>query len=339
LTGGLDASRKLGSDSEQSAFFADPATILHGWTPREPVRKFIAPLAAAGLRYLIHLEDDESLVTASQLGVRPIDLGSLDLEDFPQNLTHPVHSHPLLAGAAAVTLIVPHLRRGLPLGPRSYVLEPGVDCTVFAPQMDEAERLARREALGFGKATTLIVYPGNVHQAIQRDIFSLYTAIRVLRCEGLDVQLLRTGMSECATSTSTNYKLADGVRHLGNVPRREIPRLLELADLFIQPGWLNPFNASRLPSKLLEFLAMGRPTVVSKVSLGARLKDGKNAVVLPGSGGATDIVQAVKRLMSSSDLAAAIGAGGRLYAQDHFNWNTKVDQLERIYSGLPARPS
>jgi glycosyltransferase involved in cell wall biosynthesis len=231
-------------------------------------------------------------------------------------------------------MIVPQLRRDVPAGTPTYVLEPGIDCSVFAPRLGEEERHERRERLGFSKTTILIVYPGNVHEAIQRDIFSLYTAIRLFRAEGLDVQMLRTGMWESVSRTSTSYRLAEGVKHLGCVPRAEIPILLDLADIYIWPGWLNPFNASRLPSKLLEFLAMGRPTIVSKVSLGARLENDKNAIIMPGSGGAKDIVDAVKRLIASSDLARAVGSGGREYAQQHFSWGNKVDVLEGVDNSL-----
>jgi hypothetical protein len=66
LTGGLDVEANRDGDNELSRFLADPDTVVHGWTPREPVKKFIESLARAGLRYLIHLEDDEALVAASQ---------------------------------------------------------------------------------------------------------------------------------------------------------------------------------------------------------------------------------------------------------------------------------
>ena len=55
---------------------------------------------------------------------------------------------------------------------------------------------------------------------------------------------------------------------LGAVGWREIPGYLALADAFVQPGAADDFNRYRLPSKLPEFLAMGRPVVLPDCNIG-----------------------------------------------------------------------
>ena len=55
---------------------------------------------------------------------------------------------------------------------------------------------------------------------------------------------------------------------LGAVGWREIPGYLALADAFVQPGGPDDFNRYRLPSKLPEFLAMGRPVMLPHCNIG-----------------------------------------------------------------------
>ena len=49
-----------------------------------------------------------------------------------------------------------------------------------------------------------------------------------------------------------------------------LPALLRLADVLVQPGESNRFNTHRLPSKLPEFLASGRPVIMPRANLGLR---------------------------------------------------------------------
>ena len=67
---------------------------------------------------------------------------------------------------------------------------------------------------------------------------------------------------------------------LGQVERRLLIDLLKSADLFVQPGRPGPFNDYRLPSKLPEFMAVGRPIVLPFANVGTRLRDGVDAMLL-----------------------------------------------------------
>ncbi len=63
-------------------------------------------------------------------------------------------------------------------------------------------------------------------------------------------------------------------------PGSEVPGYLALADAFVQPGAPDEFNRYRLPSKLPEFLAMGRPVILPRCNIGNELSDRENAMLL-----------------------------------------------------------
>ena len=325
------------ADAAILGLLRDSSTLLHAWTPRERIRRWVEPLGRRGVRYVVHLEDDEQLVTASQLHRSVPALASLDDRALdriiPDHLTHPSRLQPFLAKASGVTVIVDRLRKLVPQGRPTLVLEPGIDTSLFAPRLNSGERAARRANLGVAPTTTVLMYHGSVHPAVQRDVFSLYTAVAKLRRAGLDVKLLRCGTQDVTTETSTAYRRSEGIVWCGFIPRDEMPAMLELADIFVQPGWFNPFNAHRLPSKLLEFFAMERPVLLSKVFAGLGCVDGYDAVVLR-EGGADEIVRCVMRLMLEPTRAREIAVNGRRFVESNFRWSETSHRLEKFYGGL-----
>ncbi len=317
-------------------FLDDPATLVHVWTPRERVRRLVEPLAARGLRYVVHLEDEEDVVTASQLRMPSARLAALGTNALdlliPAHLSHPVRSREFLRGAAGITAIVAPLLKFAPSSTPTLVLEPGADLETFRQVLTPEERHDRRAALGFSSDAAVLMYHGGVHPAIQREIFSLYAAVGIMHRARRSVVLLRCGTADDTREVGTAFRRASGVIRLGYLPRETLPAALDLADIYVQPGWPNPFNAHRLPSKLLDFFSMGRPVILPKTNLGERLS-GEEAVVLQ-QGGAAEIIRCVERLLADPSLGERIGAAGRSWVEKHFRWEDKVRQLEAFYFSL-----
>ena len=87
------------------------------------------------------------------------------------------------------------------------------------------------------------------------------------------------------------------------MPWREVPGYLALADAYVQPGAPDDFNRYRLPSKLPEFLAMGRPVILPACNLGDELADGEDALLLR-EGDALEIAARIEQLLDGPALAA-----------------------------------
>ena len=163
-------------------------TILHVWTPREKVTLLTNTLLSAGASaYFVHLEDNEEVLAASNLGVSVKYLHSLPSErlpdPFPPSLSHPRRYKRFLAEAAGVTVIVPRLGEFVTPSTPLHVLEPGVDVQKFGSDLPPGRAEALRAELGIGEDEGICVYHGNMHAANRREIFSLYTAFLILRAE------------------------------------------------------------------------------------------------------------------------------------------------------------
>jgi glycosyltransferase involved in cell wall biosynthesis len=313
-------------------------TAIHAWTPRENVRHRTESLSTFfDVPYFVHLEDNEDAITADHLGLDPDDLMRADeetLSKLPRALSHPTRSRSFLAGAAGITMVVESLAELAPAGVPTRVISPAYESDLFHPR--EADG-SLREQLGIHGEDHVIVYPGNVHSSNAADMRELYAAVHELNERGRPVKLVRLGRSFVDFLGDDREELE---RHVVDVPlqkRQEVPRYLALADVFVQPGRPDGFNSYRMPGKLPEFFAMGRPVLLPAANLGLEVEDGRHAVILRRSD-ATEIADSVERLLDDGPLRRAIGHAGHRYALARFNWAHSAVRLADFYRRTLSEP-
>ncbi len=316
--------------------FADgqSADVIHAWTPREHVRRAVARarevMPAADL--VVHLEDNEQHLSeafthSEQAQLRHLSDAELSGQ-LPLNLAHPRKSFDFLRAADGITGIVSELTEFAPRGVPFAELWPIVDFAQYHPAPPDD---ALREALGIRPEEKVICYNGNSHFANGAEMASLYEAVFLLNERGIACRLVRTGLD--AADFSGRFAadaLARHVLHLGFVDQARLPDLLRLADVLVQPGENNKFNSHRLPSKLPEFLATGRPVVMPRVNLGTRVRAGEEALLLE-TGRPTEIADCCAMVFSRPDLAARLSTGAAAFARRHFDLETNSRRLAEFY--------
>ncbi len=325
----------------QPALFADgrPADVIHAWTPREGVRSFVVGYKRlAPSRLVVHLEDNEEHLIESYMG-RPLsDLRATLEHDFPKPLVdalpHPIRLHTLLRLADGVTVIVDTLRAFVPPGTPTLTLPPGIEFNLYHPQ---AANRALREQLGLEDEEKVIVFTGSSTFANESEIRDLYLAVHLLNARGCPTRLIRTGFNSPTFAQSLPEGWKKWTLDLGFVAKDRLPGLLALADVLVQPGRPGSFNDFRLPSKLPEFLASGRPVVTIASNLGLQLTDGVNARVLP-SGTPDAMADACLQLFSDPEGAAHLGLAGADFARTRFDLQTITQRLIAFYTDTLARP-
>jgi glycosyltransferase involved in cell wall biosynthesis len=120
------------------------------------------------------------------------------------------------------------------------------------------------------------------------------------------------------------------------VPYREIPALLSLADVLVQPGTDNTFNEFRLPGKLPEFFAIGRPVLLPRTNLGRFVRHREDAWVLDKVD-ALGVVDAVLQLRGDTALRERLAAGAIAFAREHFDWKRNAGALAAFYQKTSDR--
>jgi glycosyltransferase involved in cell wall biosynthesis len=322
-------------DGDWSRVFPDGRApdVVHAWTPRENVRLFCDKLAGfCSFKLFIHLEDNEELILEVNLGSSFEKLTRSRFLDIPVNLAHPQHYRAFIASADAVTMIMDRLAQFVPSTVPQLILWPGADAELFYPRARDPQLL---EGLGIEPGTIVLCYTGNVHSANARDVRSVYLAAAILDREGTPARLIRTGRDFCSFLGPHEEWTHRISIELGHVPYQEIPPLLSLADALIQPGADNAFNEFRLPGKLPEFFAMGRPVIVPKTNVGRFVRHGEDAWVLDKVDG-LGIVNAILELRGNRELGERLGQGAVAFARKYFDWKKNGSELAAFYDRIAA---
>ena len=297
--------------------FQPSRTAMFCWTPRKASRQAIAKVRRKHpIPYLVHLEDNEDHLSDLREAAQGTDAAT-DLAE----------RQALMAEAMGATVINQRLLEGLPAGLPAILLEPGVDSAGLAAPLEPHRRATVLRSAGAPAGATVIVYPGNIHRANLEEMAELYRAVRILRERGRDLVLIKTGKDDVPVADVLGFQPQEaGVIDLGQVERPFLIDLMKCADLFVQPGAPGPFNDYRLPSKLPEFMAVGRPVVLPATNLGLRLRPGQDAMLL-SNGSAEEIAGQVEAILDDPRLAARLSANAQAFARRSFRWERQGARL------------
>lgn len=299
--------------------------IVHVWTPREIVRQFFEKLnQTIETRCIIHLEDNEEAIRSDS---------PLNKEEVLSR-TDPLHGPWFIGLADAFTVITESLSRTLPEAKPIHILEPGFD--LRAAKKNQEPKF-HKNTFGIPEAFKIITYPGGASGHNKEDLCDLYTAIHLLNEHGTPTILMKTGFPDGETRKSIPAGANQWIRDVGYLPRDQVWRLIELADVVVQPGRINEYNAYRLPSKLPDFLCLGRPLVTTRTNLGERLIHGKQALLLEESN-PEEIAARCQELFSNAELAKTIAKAGQIAGQEWFDLSKNTSQLAKFYEEIIALP-
>jgi glycosyltransferase involved in cell wall biosynthesis len=309
-----------------------PADVIHAWTPREVVRRFVTSyMAKRPTPLIVYLEDHESWIACRALGLEEAVLVQQTDQSISERirdgLSHPFRYDSFIGLADAAAVIQDKLEVDVPPWVHCETVMPGVDLEFFSPRM--ADPLLRKQ-YGIAENERVIVYPGGLNEFTRSLIETLCRAVCLINKQGYPCRLLRTGPFALDFIDQLPPEAATLINDLGVLPRSELPNLLALADVFVQPGKIDPFEDLRLPGKLPELLAMGRPVVMPDVNIAHLFEDGVNAV-LTHTGSAEEIAAKCIELFSDPQQAERIGQGGRKFAEQYFDLKTQAKRLENVY--------
>jgi len=309
-----------------------PADIVHAWTPRENVRRFVtAYMAQHPAPLVIYLEDHELWISTRALGLEGSTLQHQTeegiAERLPDALSHPFRYDSFIGLADAAVIIQKKLIVDIPSWLDCTVVMPGIDLEFFSPRVVDAEL---RKRYGVAESEKVIVYPGGLNGFTKPAIQTLCKAIGLINEKGYPCRLLRTGPFALDFLEELPQVTANAIVDFGVIPRNDLPDLLALADVFVQPGKIDPFEDLRLPGKLPELLAMGRPVVMPDTNISHMLSNEVN-IVLTRTGSAEEIAEKCICLFEDALRADEIGRAGRLFAERNFDINSQASILLGVY--------
>ena len=204
---------------------------------------------------------------------------------------------------------------------RMVRIAPGIDVNHFSPQ-PSAEEL--RRDLGLQHKKVVVSVGRLVHRKGQD---SLIEAMPAILKEVPNAHLLFVGEGpyrEHLQSLVDKYSLRESVTFIGRVQYSELPRYICVGDVFAMPSRsrLAGLEVEGLGIVYLEASACGLPVI------GGNSGGAPDAVIEGETGFAVDglsssaIAERAIELLQDSEKAAAMGAKGRAWVVNEWNWNS-----------------
>lgn len=306
--------------------------IIHAWTAQELVREFCVELQKKfPAKLVIHLQNNEEYLTEKILGKTWRQLQEISFsgikEGMKNTVFHPRHGYDWLNKADGFTLEIDTLKRFNHAGAPSVQCLPVVDENMFYPRPINT---VLRKKLGIPKEHVVIVLPGIVRAVNQDEIGMLYKAVDSLNRQGIPTTLIRTGKNRDPRVLS-NWPISH-VKDLGWVARTDLPDIMAAADFFVQPGMPGEYNDQRVPTKLLEYFAMGRPVILPRTNLGLNAVHGQDAYVLDKAN-ADEIVKAVSQIKADQKLNTRLTKGAVDFYLKHASHHQCRD-VQQLYRSV-----
>ena len=182
-----------------------------------------------------------------------------------------------------------------------------------------------------------MLYAGSF--AEKDDVESLIDAFACAAQKFSDTHLYLAGKGMESRIGKINAKIASSgcaerISYLGYLPDNEYYALLNDADILFVVRDTSAYADRGFPFKLGEYLATGKPVVVSAVGdVPEFISDGQSGyLVKPGS--VSDLAEKIEFVLVNREHAARAGAGGRQVAEKYFDAGRNGDQFVRIIRGL-----
>ena len=204
------------------------------------------------------------------------------------------------------------------LAHKSTIWTSGVDTNVFKP-------ISKCKPGGKFK----ILYHGTV--AINRGLDKVIKALDLIGDSAVELIILGSGEGlDELKSLAARLKLNDRVVFRSPVPFSEVSEKISEADVGVMPfpywvGW----NVSS-PIKLFEYLACGKPVIVTKIPAHLDVLGGRNFAFWADASTPRCIARAIVKAINSQDTFPAIAEEARLFAKQYYSWQSQGEKLEKF---------
>jgi glycosyltransferase involved in cell wall biosynthesis len=205
------------------------------------------------------------------------------------------------------------------------------------PTLVSASDFERHSGHPASSSPRQVVYVGDFSQ--EGEITDLMTAFALVALDRPDVELTLVGHATPdrqadIAGRAVGLGIEGRVRLTGQVKREGLPRLLGAASALVLLRRDAAFSRAGLPSKLAEYLASGRPVVVTAIGdIPRYLVDGVDAYLAP-PGDPAAFAKRLGYVLDNESEAREVGASGRLVALRRFDRRRHGARLAAFISSV-----
>ncbi len=179
-----------------------------------------------------------------------------------------------------------------------------------------------------------LVYVGGI--ARHRGLDTVIAAMPAIRAADPFAELTIVGDGDALASLKqqvADLGLEGVVRFTGRLPKDEAMAYVAEANIALVPHHRSAHTDSTIPHKLFQYMALGRPVLVSDCAPLTRIVSETGAGLVFAAGDSADLARQVQAL-SSPARAAEMAAAGRAAVLDRWNLESEGVALQELYRQL-----
>jgi glycosyltransferase involved in cell wall biosynthesis len=128
----------------------------------------------------------------------------------------------------------------------------------------------------------------------------------------------------------------DNVFFRPQIPLESIPPVLAASDALLVPLSAHPVFADFVPSKMVDFMAAGRPVLLAAHGESARILEAARGGIVSSPEDPAELAEAVRWLAAHSEERAAMGVRGREFARKRLR-SVQSERLEQVLLDVVGR--
>ena len=133
-------------------------------------------------------------------------------------------------------------------------------------------------------------------------------------------------------SLSNELQLNKNIIFTGFVEQKKIPEYIAIADICLNPFVINTLTDRVIPTKILEYLACGKPVLSTPLKGTVELLPNENYGIVYSQ--LDDFISSIEKLLQNKAHLDKLGENGFSYVKKNHYWDSLADQLIKIFDNL-----
>lgn len=210
------------------------------------------------------------------------------------------------------------------------VVENGVDLDTFVPSVPDREWRARMASNG----EVVFSYIGTLGNAMGLE--SVLEAAGQLQeiAPAVRFAMVGEGAERETLEKAARRKGLSNVKFYGGQPRRDIPKIISASDVCMVLLRRSEVFKTVIPSKMLEFMACGRPLLLGVDGQARQILESARAGLFVEPENAEALVDGVQQIIARRDEWKSWGENGAEHIRLHFSRSRKAEEYLRILREL-----
>lgn len=205
----------------------------------------------------------------------------------------------------------------------------GVDARQFDPKRVDKSKVESIQSMLALDDRMIVMYHGVL--SAFRGLQNAVRALAILRAEGHDdAALVFVGEGPAAAeigSLAKQLAVNDVVKLVGSVSHKEVPPFIQACDAGILPFPRSKWWEMSSPLKLLEYLAMEKPVVLTDFPAHRAVTGEATCAFYIEDSSPAAIARGIRALVARKRALPQIGNQGRAIAREEFTWERQVERL------------